>query len=170
MNFVLAIRTPSLAEVPTIRIHSSCIFSEVFGSKLCDCAEQLHASLNYIREHGGILFYLDQEGRGHGIHEKTRELKLQETGLDTVEASEALRLNVDARDYRVVSDILKEMGISSVKIMTNNPRKISALEKDSISIAERIALEMKANKFNKRYLAVKKSKLGHMLANETVES
>lgn len=163
MKYALAIQTRDMEESPLIRIHSSCFFSEVLGSMLCDCAEQLSSSLKLIAEKKGILFYLDQEGRGHGLHNKTLELQLQQTGLDTVEASKALNLEVDSRDYTVVSDILNEMGIKSLKIITNNPKKIAALKDNGFMIKERIPTNSTVNEHNKKYLSTKKDKLGHLI-------
>lgn len=163
MKFVVVLESESLEVAPTVRVHSSCVFSEVFGSMLCDCAEQLAMSLEYIQKNGGILVYLDQEGRGHGIHTKTKELKLQEGGLDTVQASEELNLPIDAREYTVVGDILHEKGISEIKLLTNNPNKINKIKTLDIRIKERIPIFVEATRYNKRYLEAKKTKLGHML-------
>lgn len=163
MNYVLVMETDDLPKVPLIRIHSSCILGETFRSTHCDCGEQLDEAFKLIHHHKGILFYLDQEGRGHGIAEKTKELKLQEQGYDTVEASQKLGLKPDLRRYEVIADILTEMGIDSVKLLTNNPKKIKEIENFGIKVVTRIPLEIQPNNSNHFYLETKKKKFGHML-------
>ncbi len=162
MHYALVIYTNELPNIPLVRVHSECILSEVFHSTHCDCADQLDMALKNIQRDGGILIYLNQEGRGHGLIKKLTELKMQEDGLDTVEASEKLELEVDQREYDVVSDILKYMQISEIKLMTNNPRKVKSLEKNGIVIKERVPLETLPNPYNKKYLTTKKNRLGHM--------
>lgn len=149
--------------IPYVRIQSACLFGETFRTTQCDCGEQLDMSMDLVSKQGGLIFYLDQEGRGHGLFEKTRELKLQETGLDTVEASEELGLQADTRDYQVVMDILHEMGIAKIKLITNNPRKLVAFESSDIEMVERIPLEVAVTIDNSKYLHAKKHKLGHLL-------
>lgn len=164
MKYVLAVHSKDISDSPIIRVHSSCLLSETLGSTHCDCADQLHESLNIISQVGGIVFYLDQEGRGHGLLDKVVELELQQTeGLDTVEASEALNLAVDERRFDAIADILKEMGIDEVRILTNNPRKINQLKADGIEVIERVPLEILPNEDNRFYLSTKRSKLGHLL-------
>lgn len=163
MRYVFVITNKKISFPPTIRIHSECILSEIFKSTHCDCREQLELGLEMVAEKNGILFYLDQEGRGHGIINKIHELKKQEEGLDTVEASEILHLEVDQRSYEVVADILKEMHIEEVHLATNNPRKIKCLEQNEIKVSGRISAEVEPNKHNIKYLETKKKKLGHLL-------
>jgi 3,4-dihydroxy 2-butanone 4-phosphate synthase/GTP cyclohydrolase II len=168
MKFVLAIHTKNISSPTPLRIHSSCIYSEIFKSQLCDCAEQLEKSIQIISEQNGLLLYLDQEGRGHGLFNKTRELKLQEEGYDTVEASEHLNLRPDSRDYDVVKDILNTMRIDTVKIITNHSRKTNSLKKYGIKVVDRIPIEIEPNKYNHKYLKAKKDKLGHLLNHKSL--
>jgi GTP cyclohydrolase II len=165
MHYVLAIYSRTIPKDPLVRIQSSCLLGETFRSTHCDCNEQLEASMQLIQEQGGIIFYLDQEGRGHGLLNKIRELKLQQTeNLDTVEASERLGLVVDERKFKVVADILKLMHISQVKVLTNNPRKLDQVSAYGITVTERVPLEIKPNDENLKYLTTKKAKLGHLLS------
>ena len=162
MNYALVLRTKDISASPNLRIHSECMLSEIFQSVHCDCREQLHESMSYISKNGGILIYLNQEGRGHGIFAKIKELKLQESGMDTVEASEHLKLEVDQRSYDVVVDILNKMKIKEVNLLTNNPRKVNYLEKNGI-LVNRKPLEIEPSEGNKSYLKTKKNKLGHFI-------
>lgn len=150
-------------QVPLVRIHSECITGDVFGSCKCDCGKQLQESLKLIAQQGGVLVYLRQEGRGIGLANKIRAYKLQESGLDTVEANEELGLPVDSRDYAVAFQILKHLGIDMLRILTNNPGKISTLESFGLYISERVALEIPPTSASLRYLQTKKEKLGHLL-------
>lgn len=160
---IMVLKTKNLSSKPLLRVHSSCMFSEVFSSMLCDCREQLESSLKLISERkDGILIYLDQEGRGHGILAKTKELKIQETGVDTVDASKLIGLKPDSRQYDVVINILRAENINSVKLITNNPEKMNALQSGGIKV-KRIALKSSPNEYNKKYLETKRSKLGHLL-------
>ncbi|MBU2100055.1 GTP cyclohydrolase II [Candidatus Micrarchaeota archaeon] len=146
------------------RVHSRCITGEIFHSLKCDCGPQLELALKKINEEGsGIIIYLFQEGRGIGIIEKIKAYKLQETGLDTVEANKALGHEADQRDFSVAAGILKKLGVTKVKLMTNNPEKIKQLEENGIKVTERIPLKVKSNPFSKNYFLVKKKKLGHLL-------
>lgn len=164
MRYAIVICTKVIPTLPLVRVQSSCIFGEVFHNKACDCGEQLEQSLELIQKQGGILVYLDQEGRGHGIIAKTKELQLQQSeGLDTVEASEKLNLKPDDRDFTVVADILRQMNIPTIKLLTNNPKKIRELEMAGIEIDQRVPLEIEVTEHNKKYLQTKQSKLGHML-------
>ena len=165
MNYVLMIQTKKIPKNPIIRIHSTCIYSEVFNTRLCDCKDQLDQSMRLIAKRQGILFYLDQEGRGHGLFNKTKELKLQETKkMDTVEASIKLGLNIDDRKYTVVTDILFDKGIKQVRIITNNPIKLAALKTNKIKVLERIIIDGNPNQYNIGYFLTKKNKLGHLFA------
>jgi 3,4-dihydroxy 2-butanone 4-phosphate synthase / GTP cyclohydrolase II len=147
-----------------VRVHSECLTGDVFASYRCDCGPQLHAALSQIEKEGrGVLLYMRQEGRGIGLINKMKAYKLQEEGLDTVEANEQLGFAPDLRDYGIGAQILKELGISKMKLLTNNPRKIAGLKGYDLEVTERVALQMPHNENNEDYLKTKKSKLGHML-------
>lgn len=147
-----------------IRFHSECLTGDVFGSKRCDCRDQLISALTYIEEQGsGYLFYLRQEGRGIGIFNKIRAYHLQDHGLDTIQANIELGLPVDARNYDFPLQIIKELGINSVRLITNNPDKISAFTSNDIQVTERVSLNNEANEYNRKYLMIKRNKMGHFL-------
>jgi 3,4-dihydroxy 2-butanone 4-phosphate synthase/GTP cyclohydrolase II len=147
-----------------VRIHSQCITGDTFHSQKCDCGEQLHKSLDYICKAGvGVLLYLNQEGRGIGLTNKIKAYALQEKGLDTLEANIALDLPVDARDYTIAAEILCNLKLYTIKLLTNNPDKIEQMEMYGVNIAERVSLEVEPNKYNKGYLETKKQKFHHQL-------
>lgn len=147
-----------------LRVHSECLTGDVFGSLRCDCGEQRDQAMEKIASDGnGMLIYLRQEGRGIGLNNKLKAYKLQEAGLDTVEANEALGFAADLRNYKVAADILMEFGIKSVKLLTNNPDKISSLEKNGIQIIERVHIESNHHERNEFYMATKAKKMGHIL-------
>ncbi len=146
-----------------VRVHSQCITGDALSSLRCDCGEQLQQSLKMIAKEGGILLYLQQEGRGIGLFNKIAAYHQQDGGLDTVEANTKLGFKDDARDYRVAAEILNDLGITSIRLLTNNPRKVQQLEKAGIKISERVPLIITPNKDNSKYLLVKKTKLGHYL-------
>jgi len=151
----------------TARLHSECLTGDVFGSKRCDCQEQLHRALHELEESGeGLLIYLRQEGRGIGILNKLKAYKLQDEGYDTVEANHKLGFSDDLRDYAVAAQIIKDLGIKSIILKTNNPKKIEGLEKYGIKIAGRKEIEIAANDVDKNYLKVKKEKMGHLLKQD----
>lgn len=154
-----------------VRVHSECLTGDVFHSHRCDCGPQLEAALRTIEENGsGILLYMRQEGRGIGLINKLKAYKLQEQGFDTVEANIKLGFDPDLRDYGIGAQILKDLGVRTIRLLTNNPRKIAGLEGYGLSIAERIPLQMEENEDNSKYLHTKQEKLGHMLHFEdTVE-
>ena len=137
---------------------------DIFSSLRCDCREQLEGALEYIAgKKQGVLIYLDQEGRGIGLCNKVRAYSLQDEGLDTVEANLSLGFAEDLRDYEAAADILKQLKIEKIKLITNNPQKIEEMKKHGITVVERIPLIMKPNEHNKRYLETKKEKMEHML-------
>jgi len=147
-----------------VRIHSECLTGDAFGSIKCDCGEQLSLSLKYIQSRpNGVLIYLRQEGRGIGFANKIKAYSLQDGGLDTVEANEKLGFANDMRDYKDAAIILVSLGVKSISLLTNNPKKISGLKAHGIIVRDRIPLEIKPNKANRGYLEVKKKKLGHTL-------
>ena len=147
-----------------VRVHSECLTGDVFGSIRCDCNEQLHTSMSMIEKEGnGIILYMRQEGRGIGLLNKLKAYKLQDEGKDTVEANEALGFHADVRDYSLAAQILLDLGVRSVRLLTNNPKKIVGLKGFGIEVAERISIEVKASSTNERYLRTKRDKLGHLI-------
>jgi len=148
-----------------IRIHSECITGDLFGSKRCDCGEQLNRSLEILNENQGVLIYLRQEGRGIGILNKLRAYNHQDEGMNTIEANEALGFMPDERNYAVALNILEDLGIQKIKLLTNNPEKINAFNNTRIQVVERLPLVIEPNETNQSYLDTKESKLGHMFKN-----
>lgn len=147
-----------------VRVHSECLTGDVFGSHRCDCGPQLHAALTQIETEGtGVLLYMRQEGRGIGLMNKLRAYKLQEEGYDTVEANEQLGFAPDLRDYGIGAQILKDLGVRKMRLLTNNPRKITGLKGYDLEVVERLPIELPAKKENARYLKTKHDKLGHLL-------
>lgn len=147
-----------------VRVHSSCLTGDIFGSCRCDCGPQLHAAMEMIEKEGkGVIVYMNQEGRGIGLLNKLKAYKLQEEGRDTVEANLELGFNMDERDYGVGAQILRDLGITKIKLITNNPRKRAGLMGYNLEIVENVAIEIAANKHNAKYLQTKKDKLGHDL-------
>ncbi|MBB1520489.1 GTP cyclohydrolase II [Aquipseudomonas guryensis] len=146
------------------RLHSECLTGDALFSQRCDCGAQLEAALRAIAKEGrGVLLYLRQEGRGIGLLNKIRAYELQDGGADTVEANERLGFAADQRDYSICQPMLDHLGISAIKLMTNNPRKVKALEGFGVRVAERHPLEIGLNVHNRKYLTTKAGKLGHML-------
>ena len=147
-----------------LRIHSQCLTGDTLYSLKCDCGSQLAMALQRIAEEGvGMIIYMAQEGRGIGLVNKIRAYELQDKGMNTVEANEALGFAADERDYSYCKEILSAVNISSVRLMTNNPRKIKGLEDVDIKVTERVSIEIEPNKHNQDYLKVKADKLGHMI-------
>lgn len=152
-------------EVPTlVRVHSECLTGDVFGSRRCDCGSQLHTALRQIDAAGhGILVYMRQEGRGIGLPAKIHAYKLQEEGLDTVEANEKLGFPMDLREYGLGAQILADLGVRKIRLLTNNPRKVVGLEAYNLEIVEQLPIKSVANEHNVKYLSTKKKKMGHLL-------
>lgn len=147
-----------------VRVHSECLTGDVFGSLRCDCSDQLIAAMKMIEKEGnGVVLYMRQEGRGIGLMNKLKAYKLQDEGKDTVEANEALGFRADLRDYGIGAQILRDLGITRMRLMTNNPKKIVGLDAYGLNIVERVPLEIEANTNNERYLMTKRDKLGHLI-------
>jgi len=144
-------------------VHSECFSGDIFGSQRCDCGDQLHMALQQIQESDhGVLVYMRQEGRGIGLAAKIHAYKLQEQGLDTVEANEKLGYPMDLRDYGVGAQILFDLGVRQLRLLTNNPRKIVGLEGFGMEVVERVPLQSASNQHNEKYLTTKKNKMGHL--------
>ncbi|WP_050028098.1 bifunctional 3,4-dihydroxy-2-butanone-4-phosphate synthase/GTP cyclohydrolase II [Verrucomicrobium sp. BvORR034] len=147
-----------------VRVHSECLTGDVFGSRRCDCGGQLHTALKRIEQEGrGVLLYMRQEGRGIGLAAKIHAYKLQEEGLDTVEANEKLGFAMDLRDYGLGAQILFDLGVRNIRLMTNNPKKVVGLEGHKLHIVEQIPIKLEPNEHNARYLETKRTKMGHKL-------
>ena len=151
-------------EAVLTRVHSSCITGDIFGSCRCDCGPQLHAAMDMIQKEGkGVIVYMNQEGRGIGLINKLKAYKLQEQGLDTVEANLQLGFQMDQRDYGIGAQILRDLGVKKMRLMSNNPQKRTGLVGYGLEIVENVPIKIKANKHNKKYLDTKRDKMGHDL-------
>jgi len=149
-----------------VRLHSSCLTGDVFHSARCDCGPQLHTAMARIAAEGrGIILYLNQEGRGIGLANKIRAYALQDQGYDTVEANERLGFGADQREYGLGVSILSDLGVQSMRLLTNNPRKRAGVETHGMSVSELLPIEIPASEFTRRYLRTKKEKLGHLLSS-----
>ena len=163
-HYAIEVGSPDRRAAVLSRLHSACFTGDLAGSLKCDCGPQLRAALAQIGEEGhGILLYLNQEGRGIGLANKMRAYSLQDEGFDTVEANHRLGFEDDERDFRIGSAILRALGFSAVRLMTNNPRKVAAMEATGIAVAERVPLVVGENRHNTNYLATKARKSGHLL-------
>ena len=155
------------ASPPLVRIHSQCLTGDVFGSLRCDCRQQLEMALGMIAEEGaGILIYEQQEGRGIGLMPKLQAYELQDSGLDTVEANEKLGFKADHREFALPADVLKVLGVKRVRLMSNNPNKVAALERGGIEVVERVPCEVKPSTHAEEYLRTKKKKMGHLFTGQ----
>lgn len=149
---------------PLVRIHSECLTGDVFGSRRCDCGDQLRGAMRMVaQEERGLVLYLRQEGRGIGLVHKIHAYALQDNGLDTVEANQKLGFEADLRDYYAAAQMLRDLGVKQVRLITNNPKKVAGLEQYGIRVVERVPLVCEATEHNRRYLSTKKRKLGHLL-------
>lgn len=164
-HLALISHAPSVPNKPIlVRIHSECFTGDILGSARCDCGWQLETSLERLHQEGGILIYLRQEGRGIGLINKLKAYQLQDQGYDTIEANHQLGFAADQRDFTVAAHMLRQMNITKIRLLTNNPAKASSLNDLGIEVAERIALEAEPNEHNLRYLHTKRDKLGHLLS------
>jgi GTP cyclohydrolase II len=163
-HYAIEIGRPDRSKPVLARLHSACFTGDLMGSLKCDCGPQLHAALAQMGAEGhGVLLYLNQEGRGIGLANKMRAYSLQDQGFDTVEANHRLGFEDDERDFRIGSDILKSMGFSAVRLLTNNPRKVEMMQASGVKVAERVPLKVGENRHNTAYLATKAAKSGHLL-------
>lgn len=163
-HLALVMGEPAKQESALVRVHSECLTGDVFGSLRCDCGPQLRAAMEMVaREKHGVVLYMRQEGRGIGLEKKLHAYELQEAGLDTVEANEQLGLPADLREYGIGAQILVDLGLRRIRLLTNNPRKIVGLEGYGLEVVERVPLIVPSTEFNERYLKTKKEKLGHWL-------
>jgi 3,4-dihydroxy 2-butanone 4-phosphate synthase/GTP cyclohydrolase II len=154
-----------------VRVHSECLTGDVFHSLRCDCGEQLEQALSQIEEEGsGVLLYMAQEGRGIGLLNKLRAYELQEQGLDTVEANLELGFPADARDYGIGNQILAELGLTTIRILTNNPKKLTGIDGFGLTVVEQVPIEVAPHTENRRYLATKRAKLGHRLHHQDLKN
>ncbi len=160
----IVVGSPDFNRPVAVRLHSACLTGDVFGSRRCDCGDQLRLALNRLEEQGGgVILYLEQEGRGLGLANKMRTYRLQDTGLDTLDANATLGFDDDERDYAIAARMLRMLGCTRVLLLTNNPSKLAALEAAGIDIVERIPLHVPINPDNRRYLAAKAARAGHQL-------
>jgi GTP cyclohydrolase II len=162
-HVAVVIGSPDLRGIVPVRLHSACLTGDLLGSLRCDCGEQLRAAVRRIAElGGGVLLYLDQEGRGIGLANKLRAYTIQDTGLDTVDADRHLGFHADERNYDVAAALLRELGVKRIRLLTNNPRKIDALRQHGIDIVGRLPLVARSNSHNERYLRAKRERSGHL--------
>lgn len=163
-HVALVIGEPGAVRAPLCRLHSECLTGDIFGSMRCDCGEQLQGAIAQMNEAGaGVLLYLRQEGRGIGLVNKLRAYRLQDEGLDTVDANTHLGFHSDERDFGVAAAMLRELGLDSVRLLTNNPQKVDQLARHGITVEERVPLQFAANRYNRGYLETKARRSGHLL-------
>ena len=158
------LQNPAQSEAPLVRIHSQCLTGDVFGSLRCDCQQQLEMSLKMIAQAGrGVLVYEQQEGRGIGLMAKLEAYELQDKGLDTVEANEILGFKADHREFALPAEVLKSLGLRQVRLLSNNPDKVQALEAAGVKVVERVPCVIEAQSHSEAYLRTKQQKMGHIL-------
>ncbi len=163
-HLALVCGSPESGKIPLVRMHSECLTGDVFHSMRCDCGAQLHAAMQAVQAHGyGAIVYMRQEGRGIGLAKKIHAYELQEKGLDTVEANEHLGFNADLRDYGIGAQILNDLSMKKIKLLTNNPAKIKGLDKYGIEVVERVPLVLPTHEHNVDYIATKRDKMGHII-------
>lgn len=162
-HLALVSENTDVSKTTLVRIHSECMTGDVFGSLRCDCGEQLDEALNIIGRQGGIVVYLRQEGRGIGLINKMKAYNLQDHGYNTAEANIKLGFEVDARKFNIAVEILKDLGVSSLQLLTNNPIKIDSFKGSGIKMTGRVPLEVKPHKENEKYLRTKKEVMGHLI-------
>jgi len=150
-----------------VRVHSSCMTGDIFGSLRCDCGNQLRLAMERVEQEGkGVVLYMNQEGRGIGLLNKLKAYKLQEEGLDTVQANQKLGFKMDQRDYGVGAQILRDLGVTKIRLLSNNPKKRAGLIGYGLEIVENLLIEIPANQFNKKYLSTKRDKMGHNILKD----
>ncbi len=162
-NLVLHTDRLDVSKPVYVRIHSECMTGDVFGSSKCDCGEQLDYSMKWVQQHGGVIIYLRQEGRGIGLINKLKAYNLQNEGFDTKDANLELGFHEDSREYTPAVEILEDMGINRIRLLTNNPEKISAFADTDIEVVERVSIEIAPQSDNLGYLLTKKQRMGHLL-------
>lgn len=162
-HLMLVSKEIDLNKAVNVRIHSECLTGDLFASMKCECGEQLKYAMKYISVNKGILLYLRQEGRGIGLINKMKAYRLQQAGLNTIEANVALGFHADLRDFTVAIEMLKDYGVKKVNLLTNNPEKIKSFENSGITVMKRLSIEMAPLKENENYLMVKKNEMGHFL-------
>lgn len=165
-HMALIAKNTDLEKPVNVRIHSECITGEVFHSQKCECGQQLNSAMQYMQENGGMIIYLRQEGRNIGIINKLKAYALQEKGLDTVQANLELGLPADDRDFGIAIEMLEQLGVKSLNLMTNNPDKIQIIKDSNITFISRIPLQIKSNDASASYLKTKKDFFGHLLDDE----
>lgn len=165
-NLAMVAKGADLSQPVLVRLHSECLTGDIFHSLRCDCGEQLEEAMRQTGQHGGVILYLRQEGRGIGIINKLKAYQLQDKGADTIEANELLGLPVDGRDYGQAIEMLQELGIKRIRLLTNNPLKVEAFAKTGIEVLERVSLEIKKRPENERYLNTKRDEMGHALRKD----
>lgn len=162
-HLALVHESTNLQGAVPVRIHSECLTGDLFGSRRCDCGQQFHQSMNIISEHGGIMIYLRQEGRGIGLISKLEAYNLQDQGMDTIQANVHLGFEPDERDFNIATSILKDLGVQTIDLITNNPDKMETIGKSSITLRQRIPLVISPVSENAEYLRTKQEVLGHLL-------